>query len=117
MRKATIITSIVCAVIYCMLQPAFLNPLFGFLFAGIIPGTEIELPFWAMSLILFSLGYSAILWLKRDMLFIGDESAIERSRKQRARAYVMQKTATPVTIKKQVGIRHRLRRRQQIASL
>ena len=113
MRKVITISSILMALVGVIIQPAILNGLFGFLFAGIVPGTSITLPFWAMSCVLFMIGYSAVLWLKNDMLFIGDESHQENMRKQRARVYVMQKATSTVTVKKPVRIRQRFRRRQQ----
>ncbi|MEO5691205.1 MAG: hypothetical protein ABIQ64_03400 [Candidatus Saccharimonadales bacterium] len=114
MQKVIIKTSIVIVLLALVLQPIVLNAVFSFLFAGIVPGTQITLPFWAMSCILFSIGYGATLWLKRDMLYIGDVRGIEKQRKQTARAYVAQKTSRSVEVKKPVRVRQR--RRQQTAT-
>lgn len=114
MQKVVIKISIVIVLIGLVFHPLVINPLCAFLFAGIVPGTTITLPFWAMSCILFTIGYGAITWLKRDMLYIGDVRGIEQQRKQTARAYVAQKTSSSVVIKKPV--RARQRRRQQTAT-
>ncbi len=116
MRKTI---TIICIFIVCIgffVQPIVLNAVFGFVFAGIVPGTSISLPFWAMSCVLAAIGYSATKWLQRDMLFIGDEVHMEKQRKQHARAYVMQKATTRTSTKKPVTVRQRLRRRQQTAT-
>ncbi len=116
MRKTIIIPGIV--IVFCVLlfQPIVMNAFFGFIFAGIIPGTSIVLPFWAMSCVLAAIGYVATKWLQRDMLFIGDDVHMEKQRKQQARAYIMQKTTTRTSTKKPATVRQRLRRRQQTAT-
>lgn len=115
MRKTIITMCIITISFGILIQPVVMNAIFGFLFAGIVPGTSIILPFWAMSCVLAVIGYSAMKWLQRDTLFIGDEQYVEQQRKQYARAYVLQKTLRS-SVKRPVAVRQRLRRRQQTAT-
>lgn len=73
-------------------QPFIFNAICTFVFAGVLPGTDIELPFWAMSLILAGIGYSAIAWLKKDTIYIGDTIYETQLQKRQAREYVLQKS-------------------------
>lgn len=72
-------------------QPVVMDSLLTFVFAGIIPGTAIELPFWAMSLLLGTIGYTAIRWVTKETVYIGDVKEIDTKNRQAARRYVMQK--------------------------
>lgn len=115
--RHVITTAIVAfAIIGMLLQPAVLNTIISFLFLGIVPGTDISLPFWAMSLILFIIGYTAMRWLRHEMMFIGDEIQLERQRKQAARNAVITQIIRPNRVKKSTSFRQRLRRRQQHAT-
>ncbi len=116
MRKTIITPGILIVLCGLLFQPIVMNALFGFIFAGIIPGTSIVLPFWAMTCVLAAIGYTAAKWLQQDMLFIGDEAHMEKQRKQQARAYVIQKTTARPSTKKPATVRQRLRRRQQTAT-
>jgi hypothetical protein len=74
-----------------IMQPFVMDPLLAFVFAGIIPGTNLELPFWAMSLLLACVGYIAIRWATKDPVYIGDTPHQEAQKKLAARKYVLQK--------------------------
>lgn len=71
-----------------MIQPIVIDATFGFLFAGIVPGTDIVLPFWAMSLVLASVGLIALNWLMGHTLYIGDSAYEQRRMKKTARQYI-----------------------------
>ncbi len=87
----TIIGSFITVVIVS--QPIVFTAIFTFFFTGSVPGTDITLPFWAMTLVLCSIGYIAIKWLTKDTLYIGDTAHHQQQAKAEARAYVLQHVA------------------------
>jgi hypothetical protein len=74
-----------------LFQPVVMDTVLAFVFAGIIPGTTLELPFWAMSLLLGLIGYIAIKWVTKETVYIGDVKQIDTQKRLAARKYVMQK--------------------------
>lgn len=86
-------------VIIALLQPVVMNAFIAFLFAGIIPGTTISLPFWLMSLLLVSVAYIAIRWISKDPIYIGDTPYQQQKSKQAAREYVLRKTTQTTSAK------------------
>lgn len=88
----TIIAIIV--IIFALKQPVVINALIAFLFAGVLPGTNIILPFWATSLIALMIGFLAIRWLMKDPLYIGDSAYQQKQAKAKARNYVLSQTKT-----------------------
>ena len=78
-------------VIIALLQPVVMNAFIAFLFAGIIPGTTISLPFWLMSLLLVSVAYIAIRWISKDPIYIGETTSAKSRRpnflRKRKRGY------------------------------
>jgi hypothetical protein len=86
-------------VIFALLQPIILNAFIAFLFAGIIPGTSIALPFWLMSLFLVTIAYIAIRWVSKDPIYIGDTPHQQQQNKKAARDYVLRKTTRSTSTK------------------
>ena len=86
-------------VIIALLQPSVMNAFIAFLFAGIIPGTTISLPFWLMSILLVTVAYIAIRWVSKDPIYIGDTPYQQQQNKKAARDYVLRKTAQPAATK------------------
>lgn len=93
-------------------QPFVYNPLFGFLFTGLVPGTSIVLPFWAMSLVLGSIGYVAVHWITKDTLYIGDKIYEQKKAKAKARAYVLTQVSRKPSATKYVSSRQTRRRKR-----
>lgn len=77
--------------ILILFQPVVMDPLMAFVFAGIVPGTTVELPFWAMSLFLGFIGYTAIRWVTKETIYIGDVTQADIEKRRAARKFVMQK--------------------------
>ncbi len=100
------------AIIILLIQPFVMNSFFSFIFAGVVPGTTIVLPFWAMSLFLASIGYIAIKSVSKETLFVGDTAHKERQAKANAKRYVLQKV-TPATKKQQPRFAKLLPRRRK----
>lgn len=89
MTKVIRVIGIIVAMSIVVSQPQVLNAVFALLFAGVVPFTHIVLPFWAMSLLLATIAYAALRWLRRQPLFIGDTAHRERLAKSRARSHVL----------------------------
>jgi hypothetical protein len=104
-------------VIIALLQPVVMNAFIAFLFAGIIPGTTISLPFWLMSVLLVTVGYIAIRWISKDPIYIGDTPYQQQKSKQAARDYVLRKTTqTKSTISRRPGVLHKRKRGYRVAT-
>ena len=54
------------AIVWILSQGWFYESLFGFLLAGLLPGTPIVLPAWIMLLFAIAVGYIFISWLVRS---------------------------------------------------
>lgn len=75
-------------------QPAFFNAFLALLFLGIVPGTNIQIPFWIMLIVLFGGGFILIRWLGSQPLYIGSLAKQEKTAKQLARKKVAKKVLT-----------------------
>ena len=88
MKKATIILGSIIGLFIILSITPLIDIVCAFLFAGIVPGTDIVLPFWAMSLILATIGTMAINWLFIQSLFIGDDPYQQTLAREQARVSV-----------------------------
>lgn len=88
MKKATIILGSIIGLLIILGVTPIIDIVCAFLFAGIVPGTDIVLPFWAMSLILATIATIAINWLFKQSLFIGDDPYRQSLAREQARATI-----------------------------
>lgn len=103
------ITIMICIGMLILLHPVTIDALLAFLFAGIIPGTTIALPFWAMCVLLATIGYIAIRWVTKDPVYIGDTNQQSVNKRLAARKYVMQKINPPAKTSHRPMLRRRKR--------
>lgn len=62
-KKAIIIGVIILAVLWVLSQSWFYEILFGFLLAGVLPGTSIILPTWIMLILIVAAALILVRWL------------------------------------------------------
>lgn len=103
-------------ILIIVIQPFIFNAVCTFLFAGVIPGTDIVLPFWAMSLILASLAFTAIKWVRKEPIYIGDTVHETQLNKRHAREYVLQKAAAKPKATTQRPLFKRRKRSYRVAT-
>lgn len=88
------------------------DALSGFILAGVVPGTRIVIPFWAMILLTFTASISLVAWLLRQPLYIGDTANQDKAARQRARDHVLKQTTSHQA---EAVAKRRLRKRYQPA--
>lgn len=119
MVKRVIITASIVAIFTTFLTiPAASDALLAFVFLGIIPGTDMAMPFWAMGLLIIATALVAISWLGRQPMYIGDRAYQQKQAKSEARAYVMKKVVAQKSKKKLVSepVKPQTKRRYQVAA-
>ena len=92
-KKALALAIAILAVALLILVPDVTNALLAFIFIGIIPGTDISLPMWAMGLFIIITAAIAITWLSSQSLYIGDRVYQQKQAKASARDYVLEKVS------------------------
>lgn len=103
-------------IIVVVSQPIIFNGLFTFIFAGVVPGTDISLPFWAMSLVLATIAFVAIKWVRKEPLYIGDTIHEAQLNKRQAREYVLQKASAKPTVSSRRPLFKRRKRAYRVAT-
>ena len=96
--------------------PDIANALLAFMFVGIIPGTDMSLPFWAMGLFIVIAAAIAIVWLGNQSLYIGDRSYQQKQAKAAAREYVLEHVAATSETKAKAVRRAPAKRRAKTAT-
>lgn len=71
--------------------PAAFHATVELLLLGVIPGTNIAIPFWIIFLTFFGGAYYLVRWVREQPLFIGDLARQEQVARQLARKRVAQK--------------------------
>ncbi|MBC7746483.1 hypothetical protein H7Y40_00685 [Pedobacter sp.] len=91
MKKTIISILLVIVLVGILAQPAVNNALMALLFLGIIPGTNIQIPFWVMFILFFGGGYALLRWLILQPLYIGGIAKQEQTARQLARKKIAKK--------------------------
>lgn len=110
MKYAAYILLSVIVAITIIIQPWLLGDIVAFLFLGVIPGTDLVLPYWAMILIAAITGAALIGWLSRQQLYIGDVAHQDQTARRVARKKVMKLAAQPTSKSRTGGTRISKRR-------
>lgn len=77
------------ALLLTLSQPVVMNMFFALLFLGIVPGTDVIIPFWA-AFIGFIIGSMILIgWLLSQPLYIGSIAAQQQTARQIARKRVV----------------------------
>lgn len=97
MKKGFVFWGIFAISLYLLMQPAVYYTLLSFLFIGLVPGTQITLPFWVMWIIFCIIAGVALAWLFNQTLYIGDHAYTEKIAKAKAREHVLKTTAKTKT--------------------
>jgi len=96
-NKPAIITIGIIVALVVLIQPGVSNAIFALIFLGMIPGTNVSIPSWAM-LLMSAIGIIlAIRWITNQPLFIGSRIHQERTARQLARKKVLAMTAATPT--------------------
>ena len=107
---------IIIGIVFILSQPQVLNELFALLFVGIVPMTNIALPFWIMAPLLGILCVICLNWLIRQDVMIGYTPNQEKIAKSRARRHVLRETTKQKKIITKPTTRQRTRKRYQTVS-
>lgn len=96
--KRLIIAILFIGIIITLAQPGASNMLLELLFLGIVPGTDVQIPFWAMIIIFLGGGSALIYWLGSQPLYIGGIAKQDQTARKLARKKVAKKVRkTPVS--------------------
>ena len=99
-RSHIIIALAVFALLVLIIKPEILSALFVFLFLGIVPGTDITLPWWVMILaFLIALAFG-IRWLLDQPHYQPVATNKDRALRRSARKRVLKQTSTRRTAAK-----------------
>lgn len=99
-RNILVGVGLLCLIIL-LVRPEILGALFAFIFLGLIPGTQLSLPFWAM-LIIYALGAILVIrWLISQPLYVGNLAKQEQTARAIARKKVTAKKKSTTTRKRQ----------------
>lgn len=88
MKKVAVSIIAIMALVVLLSQPTTSDALLALLFLGIVPGTDIQVPFWIMMLLLLGGGYVLIRWLGSQPLYIGNLHKQEQTARKLARKKV-----------------------------
>ena len=95
-RNILVGVGLLCLIIL-LVRPEILGGLFAFIFLGLIPGTQLSLPFWAM-LIVYAIGAILVIrWLISQPLYVGNLAKQEKTARAIARKKVTAKKKSPAT--------------------
>ena len=110
MKKTIISILLITVLVGIMSQPVVHNALMALLFLGIIPGTNIQIPFWAMFILFFGGGYILLRWLMSQPLYIGGIAQQEHTARQLARKKVAKKVhKSSITTRRSKPAKHTYR--------
>ncbi len=93
-RSHIIIALAVFALFVLLLNPSFLSTIFVFLFLGIVPGTDITLPWWVMILAFLVALAFGIRWLLDQPVYQPVATNKDRALRHAARKRVLKQTST-----------------------
>lgn len=89
MKRNIILGTGVIATFLTLTQPVVINSFLGFMFLGIIPGTDVIIPFW-VAFLSFIIGSMLLIgWLLTQPLYIGSIAAQEQTAREIARKRVV----------------------------
>lgn len=95
MKRFIISTLLIVGLVIIFTQPTIFNAFLALLFLGIVPGTNIQIPFWIMLIVLFGGCFVLIRWLRSQPLYIGSLATQEKTARQLARKKVAKKVRKP----------------------
>lgn len=91
MKRYIIIALAIISIVVVITSPAVFGAVLLFLFLGIIPGTNIVIPFWVMLPVCLLIAVAALQWLILQPLYIGSIPAQEQTARQLARQRIVPK--------------------------
>ena len=81
------------ALCVALTSPYVLNTIVNFVFLGLIPGTDITVPFWLMLIAFIAVTILLIRWLTNQPLYIGSLASQEQTARQIARKKIAKKVS------------------------
>lgn len=99
-RNHIIIAAAVFALIALLLNPGLLSAIFVFLFMGIVPGTDITLPWWVTLLGFFAALALGVRWLLDQPVYQPVATNKDLALRRTARKRVLKKTSARKTTAK-----------------
>ena len=98
-RNVLVGVGLLCLIIL-LVRPEILGALFAFIFLGLIPGTQLSLPFWAM-LIIYAVGAILVIrWLISQPLYVGNLAKQEKTARAIARKKATAKKKSSATTRR-----------------
>ena len=107
MAQRAIQLGVVVVSILILVQPAVINALVSFFFLGIVPATDIILPFWVMGVFYIVSSIALVTYLTYQPLYIGDMKHQEKVARQLARKKVTEQAAARLAPEKDTTARYR----------
>ena len=94
MNKRTLQIGGVLLGLLVLVQPVVFTAIVSLLFLGIVPGTNIVIPFWAMAIFYIISCFALFEYIGRQPLYIGDMKHQEKVARQLAREKVLNQAAS-----------------------
>lgn len=91
--KAILFSIALFALLWLLLKTDFIDSLILLVLLGLIPGTNLMIPTWLMSIIAIVTAIFLLGWLRSQPLYIGNLAEQERTARKLARIRVAKKTA------------------------